>query len=191
MARIIKTILSLCDFTGNWSRPYTEDDDYEVIQVDLKLGRDIRTLMKLPRKVHGILMAPPCTVFAGSGARWERSREEMLEGLSLVDACLRQAIIHQPAWWVLENPVGKLVRYIGEPVCYIQPWYYGDSYNKKTGLWGNFVLPDPTKVVQPSGKRHGQPDAWYSSVGGKSGHTKAVRATTPMGFAYAFKEVNP
>jgi hypothetical protein len=66
-------ILSLCDRTGNWSRPY-EEDGYDVIRVDLEDGQDVR-LLELPnRPVHGILAAPPCTVFAGSGARDGRGR---------------------------------------------------------------------------------------------------------------------
>jgi hypothetical protein len=65
-------ILSLCDHTGAWSQPYV-DDDYDVLRVDVKDGQDVR-LMQLPAKpVYGILAAPPCTVFAGSGARWPRS----------------------------------------------------------------------------------------------------------------------
>lgn len=35
-------ILSLFDYTGNWSRPYRENG-YEVIQVDIQHGTDILT----------------------------------------------------------------------------------------------------------------------------------------------------
>jgi|TARA_R100000501_G_C2548953_1_gene64445 superfamily I DNA and RNA helicase len=35
------TIISLCDFTGEWSRPYKEAG-YDVLQVDLKHGQDVR-----------------------------------------------------------------------------------------------------------------------------------------------------
>ena len=79
-------ILSLCDFSGVWSEPYVEDG-YDVLRIDLKHGDDVRLLELPDRHVHGILAAPPCTVFANSGARWERSEREMLDGLSIVDAC--------------------------------------------------------------------------------------------------------
>ena len=36
-----KTIISLCDYSGNWSKPY-KDNGFEVIKVDLKFGDDIR-----------------------------------------------------------------------------------------------------------------------------------------------------
>ena len=61
------TILSLCDFTGSWSRPYREAG-YHVVQVDLQHGQDVRLLRRLAEPVHGILAAPPCTHFSRSGA---------------------------------------------------------------------------------------------------------------------------
>jgi len=86
----MKTILSLFDYSGNWSKPY-RDNGYKVIQVDLKKsGQDVR-LLKTYKNIYGILAAPPCTVFANSGARWPRSEADMIEGLSMVDAVLRFA----------------------------------------------------------------------------------------------------
>lgn len=61
-----KIILSLFDFTGNWSKPWRENG-YEVIQIDLQLGTDILTwdYKKIDKKeVYGILAAVPCTDFA-------------------------------------------------------------------------------------------------------------------------------
>jgi hypothetical protein len=72
-------ILSLCDYSGVWSQPYV-DDAYDVVRVDLKHGQDVRLLELPDRPVHGILAAPPCTVFANSGARWERTDDEMRGG---------------------------------------------------------------------------------------------------------------
>jgi hypothetical protein len=67
-----RLILSLCDYSGRWSEPYKEAG-YEVVQVDVKLGFDVRLFPKLDEKVHGILMAPPCTEFAVSGTRQHSS----------------------------------------------------------------------------------------------------------------------
>ena len=103
----MRTILSLCDFTGAWSRPYREAG-YQVIQVDLRReapsfespgrpGADVR-LLRYPGEVHGILAAPPCTHFALSGAhRWaSKGNGPLLEGLSIVDACLRLVSVCRP-----------------------------------------------------------------------------------------------
>ncbi len=64
-------ILSLFDHSGIWSQPY-RDAGYNVHQIHLQNGDDVRllTYKDLPHPVHGILAAPPCTHFAGSGARW-------------------------------------------------------------------------------------------------------------------------
>src|SRR5581483_2537363 len=116
-----RTILSLCDGFGSWSQPYV-DDGYHVIRVDLATtGDDVRLMRKPAQDVHGILAAPPCTVFANSGARWTRTDDDMREGLSVVDACLRMVIACRPAWWALENPTGKLVRYLGPWRMTFQP----------------------------------------------------------------------
>ncbi len=60
MNNSFKTILSLCDYSGAWSNPYREAG-YKVIQVDLKLGNDIRLFEFIDSQVYGILAAPPCT----------------------------------------------------------------------------------------------------------------------------------
>jgi hypothetical protein len=175
-------ILSLCDRTGNWSRPY-EEDGYDVIQVDLEHGQDVR-LFELPnRPVHGILAAPPCTVFAQSGARWPRTDDELREGLSVVDACLRIVLMTQPAWWALENPAGKLSKYLGPPTYTFQPNHHGDPYTKFTCLWGSFNPPARTPVPAVLGsKMHVLPP---------SPERTALRSETPEGFARAFFEANP
>lgn len=181
-------ILSLYDYSGVWSQPYAEDG-YDVIQIDRKLtGSDVR-LMELPelglsdRFVHGILAAPPCTVFANSGARWERSEEEMLEGLSTVDAVCRLVVATQPQWWVIENPHGKLSRYLGPPVMTYQPNEYGDPYTKMTCLWGKFNPPvrQPVEAVLGS-KMH---------LVAPGPRRQEIRSETPAGFARAFFEANP
>jgi len=176
-------VLSLCDYTGEWSRPYREAG-YEVVQVDIKHGRDVR-LLEFMGPVRGILAAPPCTEFAGSGARWWKAKGEaaLLEGLSIVDACLRIVTVHKPLWWVLENPVGRLNRFLGPPAMTFQPSDYGDPYTKRTLLWGRFNPPvkRPVEPVEGS-KMHRLPP---------SPERAALRSITPPGFSKAFFEANP
>ena len=97
---------------------------------------DIRLFKKIKEEVYGILAAPPCTHFAGSGARWwkEKGLEPLRDGLSIVDAVFRIVFAHKPKFWVLENPVGRLVHYIGRPKMIFNPCDYGDPYTKKTCL---------------------------------------------------------
>tara|TARA_R100001594_G_C3894495_1_gene229261 strand:- start:2 stop:580 length:579 start_codon:yes stop_codon:yes gene_type:complete len=186
-----KTIISLCDYSGNWSKPY-KDNGFNVIQVDLHLAQDIRLFKKIKKKVYGILAAPPCTEFAGSGARWWKNKNPQLlfDNIALVDACFRIIVVHNPKFWVLENPVGRLVHWIGKPKYIFNPCDYGDAYTKKTCLWGNFNIPkknpvDPKFIVMPNGKRM---SALHYFGSPKTRATK--RGITPMGFAKAFYEAN-
>jgi hypothetical protein len=177
-----QTILSLCDGSGSWSQPYV-DDGYDVIRVDVKSGQDVR-LMRLPAKpIHGILAAPPCTVFAASGNRWNRTEAEMLEGLSVVDACVRLIMAAEPRWWALENPIGKLTSYLGPWKMLFDPNEYGDDYTKRTCLWGDFTEPVKTPVPATAGsKMHRLPPGPERA---------AFRSITPAGFARAFDAANP
>lgn len=190
MSNSHKIILSLCDYSGNWSQPYRAAG-YTVIQVDLKHGQDVRLIQKIDGHVHGILAAPPCTVFAASGSRWKRTDTEIAQALGVVDACLRQVVIHSPRWWVLENPVGKLKDYLGEPVFRFNPCDYGDPYTKRTCLYGNFTPPMTVFIggdwkIEPS-----EGSKMHSKYGGRSDRTKEARSVTPLGFAKAFFLANP
>ena len=201
-----KTILSLFDLSGNWSEPYRRAG-YNVIQQDLKLGHDIFS-DTLPRficdavdgmKVHGILAAVPCTDFAGSGARWWAEKQnkpanydgpvqfdsqiEMSIGMALATLVLVEML--QPAWWCIENPVGrisKLVPEIGRPRMVFHPWHFGDPYTKRTCLYGQFNTGLPKSPVLPL----------LGSLTHRMWSTdKEQRSVTPKGFSQAFFLANP
>lgn len=178
-------VYSLCDWSGEWPKPYAEAG-YEVVLIDVKRGSDVRLLKAPNRKVDVVLAAPPCTVFAGSGAKWYalRPTSEVLEGLSIVDACLRFILTVQPEVWALENPVGCLEDYIGPPVMYFDPCDYGDPYTKKTCLWGKFKEPVQRPVEPTEGSKI------HLEYGGRSERTKTLRSITPSGFAWAFFKAN-
>ena len=181
-------ILSLCDYTGNWSRPYA-DAGYEVVVIDLQRGQDVRLVRHQPCPVQGILAAPPCTEFARSGARWwsEKGEDRLVAAMSVVDACLRAVAIYRPEWWVLENPVGRLKDYLGPPKFRFDPCDFGDPYTKRTWLWGNFTPPTP--ILCPSAVSVAPTEG--SKMHRMSGRDKNGRSATPPGFAKAFFEANP
>jgi len=195
-------ILSLCDESGVWSAPYREAG-YDVIQVDLKFGDDARLWPSRPSatprlssefddvrdyigRVHGMLAAPVCTAFAGSGAKHRRSDDVIREGLALVDCCVRLAWVLKVDFWAAENPAGKLVKWLGEPLLRFQPNHYGDPYTKKTLLWGRFNPNLPRTDVEPT-----EGSKMWKLYGGKSERTKAARSATPPGFSRAFFQANP
>lgn len=184
----MKTILSLCDLTGAWPLPYAEAG-YNVISLDIQRGpqEDIRLLQvaDLP-PIHGILAAPPCTHLAGSGARWWANKGEgaLLEALALVDACLRFAVACRPQWWCLENPVGRLSRYLGPPRMTFQPYEFGDPWSKRTCLWGEFNTDLCRRPVLAVDKER----IWRMAPGPERANQRSI---TPPGFARAFFEANP
>lgn len=175
-----RVILDLCAGSGAWSQPYAEAG-YIVLPVTLP--EDVRDVPWRRLWVQGILAAPPCTVFASSGARWQRTPEQIREALSVVDACLRAVAIYGPEWWALENPVGTLRRWLGPPTMRFDPCDYGDPYTKRTQLWGRFNLPKPAAVLPERLNRiHRMPPGPDRA---------AKRSITPPAFARAFMEANP
>lgn len=179
-----RIILDLCGGTGAWSQPY-RDAGYDVRLVTLP--QDVRTYTP-PYDVHGILAAPPCTEFAVSGARWWAKKDPHLleEALEVFDACFGIILGTDPAWWALENPVGRLKQLrpdLGEPALIFDPCDYGDAYTKKTLVWGNFNSP-PKRRIEPEAKNrihHCPPGP----------ERQKLRSQTPPGFAYAFFCANP
>ena len=185
-----KVILSLFDESGNWPSFYKQNG-YDVYSFDLKNGMDILTLEPedLPANVYGILAAPPCTDFSGSGAQYWKTKDSdgrTAASLALIDKTLDIISWCEPEFWALENPVGRLSKLrpqLGAP-WYFQPCWYGDAYTKKTGLWGRFSKDLPRNDVTPD------PNSWIMKLGGKSEKTKELRSKTPLGFAKAFYEAN-
>lgn len=219
----MKTIISICDFTGNWSRPYVERE-YFVIRLDVKFPKKLTQMSDggfslgfsieeaaeikiatLIENVHGILAAPPCTDFAASGSKFWKEKDfngDTQKSIRLVKACLKLIALAKPAFWALENPVGRLptlVPELGKAKLTFHPYWYADwirngvweAYTKKTLLYGHFNPNLKRKAIEPitlGGKAGGYLHLKY---GGKSERTKTARSTTPLGFAYAFAEANP
>lgn len=145
---------------------------------------------------------PSCTELAGSGEKHRRSKQSVLESVSL--AMLAEEIgCLAKCKWMVENPVGKLSTEWRKPDHYFNPFEYGgymsgfessfhdkmpsrDAYTKKTCIWcGNgFVMPEK-KPVPHIGKFWG-----WAYLGGKSEKTKQLRSLTPRGFARAVFEAN-
>lgn len=143
-----KIILDLCGGTGSWSKPYKEDGGYDVRNITLP-EFDVRTY-KPPKRVYGVLAAPPCPMFSFARTNAKKKRD-LKKGMEIVEACLRiiWACQYSPVsntakytrlkFWALENPYfGLLKNFLGKPVMVFDPFEFGDRYKKRTALWGNF-----------------------------------------------------
>jgi hypothetical protein len=185
-----KTILIYCEESGAFADLYRQAG-YNVIVCDVMLnGRDIILEKHLRNGVYGFLSFPPCDHLAGSGARWWKDKgvDKLKEGLQTVDASLRIPAIYKPKFWFIENPVGRLVQYIGKPAYYFHPYQFAgysdesEAYTKKTCLWGQFTKPQEKPLPPVHGsKMHLIPPGE---------NRKQIRSKTPLGFAKAFFEAN-
>ncbi len=192
-----KIILDLCGGTGSWSK-YYKDNGYDVRVITLPYY-DVLTY-EPPEKVYGILAAPPCTHFSIACNRlWnEKDRDgRTIEGLKVLIACLHIIAKCNPQFWALENPVGRMKQFLGEPTMIFKQTDFGFPCNKKTLLWGNFNIPQKQQHIFKEIHKLEELDYKIPELYQKEGIIKtdhdrraAVRSITPDGFAKAFYEVN-
>ncbi len=80
-----KTIISLCSGLGSWEKPYMEAG-YKIIPITLP-DNDVRTWQLPDEPIHGILAAPPCTMFSDARTNAKTPRD-LAGGMEIVLACL-------------------------------------------------------------------------------------------------------
>jgi len=199
-----KIILDLCGGTGSWSKPY-KDAGYDVRVVTMP-EQDVRTFKLPDEPIYGILAAPPCTHFSVSGAQYWKEKDadgRTFEDVTILTACLHIIAMAKPNFWVIENPVGRMRKLLGDPDFIFNPCDFGDPWTKKTYLWGNFN--EPTKnPISPSGQWTGRANEngivdhldkfpaynWIMKLSPSNKDRQALRSVTPPGFSKAFYEAN-
>ncbi len=176
-------ILSLCDYTGTWGGQY--EDKYEVIYVDLQRdGSDVR-LFRHTDNVHGVIAQPPCDHFAVSGARWWKQKGEaaLLDGLQLVDACLRIVIAHNPNGGSLKIPLGGSVT-ISE-----NQQEHSILVTMAIRIRNEHVSGESSPCRQKNPVEPTEGSKMHLVAPGPN--RKNIRSATPQGFAKAFRMANP
>ncbi len=181
-----KVILDLCGGTGAWSKPY-RDAGYDVRVITLPdhdLLDEAVVQSCIAARPYGILFAVECTPWCAAAARWWKTRtsDEIYHYSRLLVKGLRIIMNTDPTFWVIENPVGKMRGFLGNPVYDFHPHHHGDPYTKRTYLWGEFNIPK-RKPVKPTRTHF----IWHMSPGPER---KVRRSITPPGFANAFFEAN-
>jgi len=145
----------------------------------IKLGHDAMSCDLLPTDVPGphyegdvfdiindgwdlMIAFPPCTHLALSGSQWfEQKRKDgrQQEAIEFVKA-LMLAPIDKIA---IENPMGVIPTYIKPYDQVIQPYEFGDPFQKSTCLWlKNLPKLTPTNIVEK-----GEFVEWISKKGKK------------------------
>jgi len=79
-----------------------------------------------------IIAFPPCTYLTRANAwRWAAISEQRQQALEFV-----QTIMDAPSPRIaVENPAGAIGTHIRPADQYVQPWWFGEPYQKTTGLW--------------------------------------------------------
>ena len=96
-----------------------------------------------------IIAHPPCTDLAVSGARWFEEKRKTGQQQKSVEFFMRftETCCKKVA---IENPVGIMSSYYRKPDQIIQPYMFGEPYEKKTCLWlKNLPKLVPTEIVEP------------------------------------------
>lgn len=135
---------------------------------------------------------PPCTHLAVSGARhFHKKQKEQAEALDFVRKLMNANIKHI----AIENPVSIISSKIRKPDQIIQPWMFGDPFQKTTCLWlKNLPKLEATKIVdkgqffewvdKKTGKKKRQA-SWDIEAFKKGNNRGKIRSKTFQGIADA------
>lgn len=138
-----------------------------------------------------VLAFPPCTHLAVSGAAWFAEKQRDGRQQSAIGFFLAFTALDHVPRVAIENLVGIMSKLYRKPDQIINPWQFGDPYEKRTCLWLKGLSPlVPTDIVEPnpriyyaSGKS--DPD-WHTETRGLKGHARSVaRSKTFPGIARA------
>lgn len=147
-----------------------------------------------------IIGHPPCTYLTVTGNRWfnvEKYGEKALKRIE--DRKEAAEFFMQIAnadcdKIAIENPVGYMNSHFRKPDQIIQPYMFGDPFEKKTCLWLK-GLPKlkPTDVVEPPARKEFASGktmpAWYADAWHLSKEERSkIRSKTFPGFAKAMAE---
>lgn len=97
-----------------------------------------------------VIAFPPCTHLASSGAAWFEQKRKDGRQQEGIDFFMLFTNLSAPKV-VIENPVGIMSRLYRKPDQIIQPWWFGDPFEKRTCLWLKGVPPlVATNEVEPA-----------------------------------------
>lgn len=156
---------------------------------------DVTPILELPWDL--IIAHPPCTDLASSGARWfEEKRKDGRQQKSIEFFMMFTEVKCKHI--AIENPIGIMSSCYRKPDQIIQPWQFGDNFQKSTCLWlRGLPLLEPAVTVKPdmeyktwvdkkTGKTKRQP-LWYFEAFSSKDRSK-IRSKTFPGIAEAMAD---
>ncbi|MEH0157356.1 hypothetical protein V6R21_24805 [Limibacter armeniacum] len=154
-------------------------------------------------KYDMMIAHPPCTYLAVSGNAWLYNKNgtknkdrwhKRKKALEFVKDLMEAPIDHI----AIENPVSVISSQIRRPDQIIQPYQFGDSFQKKTCLWlKNLPALEFTNVVSSgdfvtwvdkNGKKKKQPKWYYEASFKPKEERQRIRSKTFQGIANAMAD---
>jgi hypothetical protein len=171
-------VLDLFCGLGGFSSAFDDSDRWAVTTVDIEarfdpgIQADVFNLRPsdFEREFDVVLASPPCTQFSPV-QNLNGDHEPDGDHIALVHHALGLIRGLRPAYWVLENPRGRLRSYIGKPTTTVTYCQYGQQRMKPTDLWGQH----PPQFV---GRRCGYGDDCHMNTRAGSNAAREVGYTT-------------
>jgi hypothetical protein len=108
---------------------------------------DVRDILYHPKGWDIIIAHPPCTDLASVGANlWYEKQQDGRQDaaidffMELYNAPARVGV-------AVENPSGIMSRVFRKPNQYVNPWWFGEPWSKRTGLWLRGLPPLKAEVT--------------------------------------------
>jgi hypothetical protein len=162
------------------------------------LMQDVTALLK--QKWDMIIAFPPCTFLTVTGNRWfdidkygekaiqrHKDRDDAINFFMMLANCECEKV-------AIENPVGVMSSIFRNPSQIINPYQFGDPFEKKICLWlKGLPLLKPTELVVPPKRKEFESGrsmpAWYADAWNLPKKDRArVRSKTFPGIAKAMAE---
>ena len=147
-----------------------------------------------------IIAHPPCTYLTVTGNRWfdidkygekaiqrYKDREDAIKFFMLFVECDCEKV-------AIENPIGIMSTVYRKPEQIIEPYWFGDPYEKRTCLWlKNLPKLTPTNIVEPEPRVYYDSGRsmpkWFADLWGMSKEERTkFRSKTFPGIAKAMAE---
>lgn len=147
-----------------------------------------------------IIAHPPCTYLTVTGNRWfnvERYGDKACERIKLREEAKEffMAFINADCDHIaVENPIGVMSTSYRKPDQIIQPYWFGDPFEKKTCLWLKGLSPlKKTNEVRPEERKQYASGktlpAWFAEAASlPAAERSRIRSQTFPGFAEAMAE---
>ena len=189
-------VLVACEFSGVVREAFRKKG-HDAWSCDLLPARDsspyhyqgpIEEFLKSKHSWDLMVAHPPCTYLTVSGNRWYANRPELIGEAYDFFIYLSNLFIPKIC---IENPVGRISTLYRKPDQIVQPYWFGDPFEKKTCLWlSNLPLLTPTNMVEPPPRQQVKGGktlpTWYSNAPKKD--RSMIRSTTFQGLANAMAD---